>query len=92
MREQVRGHEAAVAVPADANALPVGDTHFHSLVDGCFGAGNELLDVGVVRRFARSDDRHRRVVQHRVSGQQQKQMRIAADEREAIGRAGDLSR
>ena len=91
VRQQVRGHERAVAVAADADAIAIGDAHLDDLVDRRLRAGHELLDVRVVRRLARTDDRHRRVVEDRVAGQQQEQVRVAADDREAVRRSGDLA-
>ena len=91
VREQVRGHEAAVAVAADDDAIAIGDAHRDGLVDGRLRARHELLHVGVVRRLARPDDRHRRVVDDRVALRQEQQMRGAADRGVAIGGARDLS-
>ena len=77
---------------ADADAIAIGDAHRHDLVDRRLRARDELLDVGVVRRLARSDDRHRRVVEDRVAREQQEHVRHAAQHRERIRRAGDLAR
>ena len=59
-------------------------------VDRGLGARHQLLDVGVVGRLARSDDRHRRVVDDGVALREEQQVRCAADRRVAIGGAGDL--
>ena len=50
VRQQVGGHERAVAVAAHADARGVGHSHLGGLVDGGFGVGHDLLDVGVVDR------------------------------------------
>ena len=92
MREQVGGHEAAVAVAADADAIAIGDAHLDDLVDRRLRARDQLLDVRVVRRLARADDRHRRVVEDGVAGEQQEHVRRAADRGERIRRTGDLAR
>src|ERR1043166_2779722 len=55
-----------------------------------FGNFIELLDIGVVGRFTRPDDRHRRVVEDGVAGEEQEHVRAAAQQRERVGRAGDL--
>ena len=60
-------------------------------VDRGLRARHQLLDVGVVGRLARSDDRHRRVVDDRVALREEQQVRGAADRRVAIGGAGDLA-
>ena len=77
VREQVRGHERAVAVAADADALAVGHAQLDRLVDRRLGARHELLDVRVVGGFPGADDRHRRSVEHRVALRQEQQMRGA---------------
>ncbi len=92
MRQQVRCHEAAVAVAADADAIAIGDAHLHDLVDRRLRARHELLDVRVVGRLARADDRHRRVVEDGVAGQQQEHVRAAADRGERVRRSRDLAR
>ena len=38
MREQIRRHERAVAVAADADALAIANTHLDDFVDRRFGA------------------------------------------------------
>ena len=91
VRQQVRRHERAIAVAADADAIAIADAHIDDLIDGRFGTRDQLLDVFVVGRFAGTDDRHGRVIKNGVTGQQQEQMRIAADEREPIRRTGDLA-
>ena len=84
MREEIRRHESAVAVTADANAVAVRNAHLNHLVDRSLGAGDELLDVGVIRRLAGSHDRHGRVVKDRVSLGQQKQVGYTSNLNEAI--------
>ena len=91
MRQQVRRHERAIAVATDAYAIAIADTHIDNFIDGRLRVRDELLDVSVVSSFAGADDRHRRVVENRIAGQQQEQVRITADRREPIGRAGDLA-
>ena len=61
------------------------------LVDRRLRARDQLLDVGVVRRLARSDDRHRRVVDDGVALREEQQVRRAADRRVAIGGSGHLA-
>src|SRR5436190_13784081 len=55
MGEQVRGHESAVAVAADAHPIAVADSHLHYLVDRRLRARYELLDVVIVGCFTRAD-------------------------------------
>ena len=45
VRQQVRGHERAVAVAADADAIAIGDAHLDHLVDRRLRARHQLLDV-----------------------------------------------
>ena len=91
MRQQVGRHEPAVAVTAHDDAAGVGDAEADRAVDRGLRAGHQLLDVGVIRRLARSDDRHERVVDDRVALRQEQQVRGAADRRVAIGGTGDLA-
>jgi len=48
MRQQVCRHECPVAVATHADAVWIGYNHLHALIDGRFGAGDNLLDVRVV--------------------------------------------
>jgi len=89
--QQVRGHEGPIAVAADTDAIAIADTHLNQFIDCRFGAGHQLLDVMIVGSFARADNRHRRVIENRVTGQQQEQVRVTADNRKAIGRTSDLA-
>ncbi len=73
VRQQIRRHERAVAVTADADAVAVGDAHFDGLVDRGLGCVDDLFDERVVLRFGRPNDRHRCVIKDRVSAQQQEQ-------------------
>src|SRR5581483_7704852 len=91
MRQQVRGQECSVAVPTDADAIAIADTHFDDFVDRCLRAGNKLLDVSIVGGFTTPDNRHSGIVENRVTRQQQEHVRITADDRETIWRAGDLT-
>ena len=77
---------------ADADAIAIANTHVNDLIDRRFGAGNQLLDVMIVGGFAWANNRHRWIIEDRVARKQQEKMRIAADDREAICRAGDLTR
>ena len=92
MRQQVGGHEPAVAVAADADVIAIGDAHLDDLLDGGLRARDQLLDVGVVRRLAGPDDRHRRVVEDRVAREQQEHVRAAANRGELVRRPGHLAR
>ena len=69
VRQQVRRHESAVAVTTDADAIAIGDAHFDGFIYRRLCAGHELIDIRVVGRLTRADDRHRRIVEHRVAGQ-----------------------
>ena len=69
---------------ADADAIAIAYAHLNDLVDRGLSAGDQLLDVMIVRGFAWSDDGHRWVIEDRVTGQQQEEVRIAADRRKAI--------
>ena len=57
-----------------------------------WGARQELLDVGVGGGLAGADDGHRGAVEDRVGLGQQERLRAAADRREPIVGAGDLTR
>ena len=45
---QVHGHERAVAVPGDADAVRIGHAQAHGLIDRGLGVGDELLEIRVV--------------------------------------------
>lgn len=93
MREEIGGHEGAVAVAADGDAIAVGDAAAHEFVDGGLGAGDELRDVGVVGLgLAFADDRHGRIVEHGVAGEEERQRPERAHPDEAVGRVLDLAR
>ena len=91
--QQIGGHEGPVAVPADGDAVAVGDAHAHNRLDRRLGAGGQLLDVGVVGLGpVDADDRHRRVVQHGIALGQQEQVADAARPGEAVGGVDHLPR
>src|SRR6185436_18429229 len=92
MRQQVRRHERAVAVPADGDAIPIGDAELDGLVDGRLRAGDELLDVLVVGRFSRPYDRHRWTIEDRVALREEQKGRVSGDAGEPIRRPDDLTR
>ena len=92
MRQQVGGHERAVAVAADGDPAAVGDAQRDDRVHGRLRARHELLDVGVVGGMPLPDDRHGRPVQDRVALGQQQQVRRAAQGGEAVGRPAHLAR
>ena len=89
--EHVGGHEGAVAVPGDADSVPVGNPHLHELVHGGLAVRHQLLHIAVIGGEP-PDDRHRRVVEHGIPLRQQQEMRRAGDGREAVGGPPDLSR
>ena len=92
MRHEIGGHERAVAVPADAHAVPIRYAHFHRFIDGRLRVHHDLVEVGVVHRLGIvADDRHGRVVEHRVAMQQEEQLRRSGDGGEALHRSGDLA-
>ncbi len=91
VREQVRRHERAVTVAADADARAIRNAFIHRKVHGRLRAGHKLLDVGVVGRLTRADDGHRRPVKHRVTLRQQEEVGRAAHRRETIRRSHDLT-
>jgi hypothetical protein len=69
VREQVGGHEGAVAVPADGDPARVGDALLVERADVSRGGGADLLDEGVVHGVRVADDRHGGAGQHRVAAQ-----------------------
>ena len=78
MGEQVRGHQRAVAVAGDADAIAIDDAELDRLVDGRLRVVDELLEVRVVGLLRIADDRERRVVDDRVAGEQQQPVVAAA--------------
>ncbi len=90
MGQQIRRHESAVTVAADAHAVRVRDAHLRGLVNRRLRAHDNLLDVGIVHRLGVADDGHRRVVEHGVAREQEEEMRRASDGREALRRACHL--
>ena len=85
MREQVRGHEAAIRVSRDTDAFGICDAHFRSFVDGGLRRSDHLFDVGVVHLLDRSDNRHRSIVENRVAVQEKEEVRRACNCCEAFG-------
>ena len=75
MREQVRGHQTAVAVPGDADAVAVHHAELHGLVHRGLGAGHQLLHVSVVDLVGIAHHGHERVVYDCVAVQQRKRCR-----------------
>ena len=71
VRDQVRGHQRAVAVAGDADAIGIDDPELDGLVDRRLRVVDELLEIRVVRLLRIADDRERRVVDDRVSGEEQ---------------------
>ena len=69
---------------ADADAIAIANAHVHDFVDRCLRVRNQLLDVRVVCRFTRADDRHCGIVKDRITGHKQEEMRITANGGEAI--------
>ncbi|PAV68952.1 hypothetical protein WR25_08738 [Diploscapter pachys] len=85
VREQVGGHERAIAVAAHRHAVTVANAELHHCIDGGLGILAQLFDIGVVRlRAAFADDRHRGIVEDRIALRQQEQMADAARAHEAI--------
>jgi hypothetical protein len=91
--EEVGGHERAVAVAADRDAFRVGDAAAGEFVDGGLGVGDELVDVGVVRRFSLlADDGHGGIVEDGVTGEEEGEGALHAEAHEFFRGAagGDL--
>src|SRR2546425_222029 len=84
VREQIRRHERAVAMAAHADAIAIAHPHLNDFINRSFGAGDQLLDVMIVGSFARANNRHGWIIEDRVARKQQEEVRIAADNREAI--------
>ncbi len=61
VREQVGGHEGAVAVTADGHPRRIGDTGFGERLDVRCRCRRDLLDVAVVLRLRITDHWHRGV-------------------------------
>ncbi len=92
MGQEIGGHERAVAVTADGHAVAIADAATHQFVHGGLGAGDELLDEGVVGLFvALADDGHGGIVEDGVTARQEEHGRPPADAGEAVGRVGDLA-
>ena len=86
MGQQVGGHEGAVAVATDGDAIAVRHAQVDHRLHRRLGVGGQLFDVGVVGLGpAHTDDRHRGVVEDGVALGQQEQVADAAWPREAIG-------
>src|SRR6202000_1229441 len=84
--EQVGGHEGAVAVAHDGDAVGVDDTEGGAVVDGRRGGGGELLGVGVVGKLvAFADDGDGGVLEDGVAGEAEGHGREGGDAREAVG-------
>lgn len=90
MRDQVHGHERAVAVARDTDALGIAHAQAHGLVDRGLRIGHELLEIRVVGALGIADDRERRVVDDRVAREQQQP--VLPQPRERLLRARDLPR
>ena len=92
VREEICGHERAVAVAADSDARAIGDAAPHEFVDGSLGAGDELFNIGVVGLdLALADDGHRGIVEHGVAREQEGQWAVRTHTDEAIGRVLQLT-
>ncbi len=63
VRKEIGGHESAVTVAADADAMRIDYAHVRGFVDGGFRAGDDLLDIFIVGCSRRADDGHRGSVQ-----------------------------
>ena len=85
MRQQIRGHESSITVSADAYAISISNAHLYDFVDCGFRTGDKLIDVMIVCGLARTDDGHRRIVENRITGQQQKLVRITGHQSKSIG-------
>ncbi len=51
--QQVGGHEGAIAMAADGDPVPVGDTQGDQGDHGVLGVGDQLFDIDVVAVTAR---------------------------------------
>ncbi len=92
MRQQVRGHERPVRMPANGDVLAVGHPSPHHFIHRCFGVGHQLGQVGVVGFLvAFADDRHRRTHQHRIALGQERLRTPVTDGVETVGRIGHLA-
>ena len=88
--QKVRGHQRAVTMSRNTNALAIGDAQPHCLIDGCLGIGDELFHVRVVGFFRIADDGKRSVVDDGVTGEQQQPE--LPQPRKGLLRTGDLAR
>ena len=59
---------------SNGDPAPIGDAEVDRFVHGGLGTRDELLDVFVVGRLARSHDRHRRTVEDRIALRQQQKV------------------
>ena len=84
MGQQVRCHERAIAVPANTNAIGIGNAHLRRFVDRCLRTHHDLFDVGIVDGLRRADDRHRCVIEHGITFQQKEQVRWPNNGRRAL--------
>ncbi len=93
VRQQVGGHERAVGMTADGDAVAVGHAAAYHFVNCGLCTGDQLRQIGVVRFLvAFAHDRHRRVVQHRIAAGEERMWAPVADRVETIRRIGDLRR
>ena len=72
MSDEIHGHQGAVAVTGDTDAVGVDHTEAHAFIDSGLGIGDELLEVGVVGFLGITDDRERSVVDDGITGEQEK--------------------
>src|SRR5271165_1111388 len=80
MSDEIHGHQGAVAVTGDTDAVGVDHTEEHALIDSGLGIGDELLEVGVVGFLGITDDRERSVVDDGITGEQEKAILAQAGE------------
>ena len=80
MSDEIHGHQGAVAVTGDTDAVRVDHTEPHAFIDSGLGIGDELLEVGVVGFPGITDDRERSVVDDGITGEQEKAILAQAGE------------
>ena len=90
MREQVPGHERPVAVPAYADPIAIDHAHLNPFIDRRLGRFNDLFYERIVYRKRVPNDRHRCVIEHRVSLKKEEEVRDAPYLREPVGGTRDL--
>ena len=91
MRQQVGRHERSVGMPTDRDLVGVGHATPDHFVHGRLSTGNELFDKLVVGFFIPfADNRHGRIIEHRVTHRQPQQRRMPTCPQETIRRVGDL--